>query len=60
MLPEPIQMVLSIRDFEGQQKQGDEVQEEAGDVADPRIEPGELLSTFDPPVGTATRRRTEE
>jgi hypothetical protein len=42
--------MLRIRDLEGQQEQRDQIQQEAGDVADAMVEPGQFLRALDPLV----------
>jgi hypothetical protein len=50
VLPEPVQVVLPVRNLERQQKERDDVEQEAGDMADPVVKPGELLPPPDPLV----------
>jgi hypothetical protein len=43
-------MVLSVWDLEREQEEGDDVEEEPGYVADPVVDPGELLCAADASV----------
>ena len=62
VLPEPVQVVLGVRDLERQQEERDQVQQEARDVADPVVEADELLRLADPLVVAPLRdeRRNDQ
>jgi hypothetical protein len=49
-LPEPVQVVLGVRDLERQQEEREREEQDPRHVADPVVEPGELLRPRDPLV----------